>query len=394
MRRFATGVLVIVLGAAAHAEGPAMVDLVPGNNQFALDLAARLRAQPGNLFVSPYSLSAALAMTYVGAGGETAAQMAKTLHFSLPPDRLHPAFATLNAALVDDAGTRRFTLHVANALWGQEGEPFLPAFLEQTRDCFGAGLHTVDFRAAGSARRTINAWVESQTREKIRDLISPEALGPDTKLVLTNAIYFKAAWARPFPEDATREERFRVAGEPGIPVPMMHLTDDFAYFDGGRFAALELPYEGHELGMVVILPKAAEGLDSLESSLRVDWLTRMQRRKVSVSLPRFRIERAVALQAVLASLGMPDAFGAGADFSGINGKRDLFLSAVLHKAFVDVNEAGTEAAAATAVMMARSQALRPTPPVVFRADHPFLFLIRHNKTGQILFFGRVVNPLE
>ncbi len=399
MRRFALCLLILTVGPMSRAEdvkdGGRLAEVVEGNNRFALDLYGRLRDRPGNLFASPYSLSTALAMTYAGARGETARQMAATLHFSPPPESLHPAFAALDREVNEGTG-RPYKLSVANALWGQEGESFLPDFLRLLVENYRAGLRPVDFRSGQQARRAINAWVEEQTGGKIKDLLQPPHPRPDTSLVLTNAIYFKGDWASPFPKGATKDEDFTVTEDKRIPVPMMHRIGRLNYHDGGEFQALELPYAGDDLAMVVLLPRKADGLAEFERSLTArslpDSLTKLRPHRVEVALPRFRMESGLELASVLSAMGMPAAFGGDADFSGINGRRNLFLSAVIHKAFVDVNEEGTEAAAATGVAVARLAVIRPDPVVEFRADHPFVFLIRHNRSGSLLFLGRVINP--
>jgi serpin B len=400
MRRFALCLLILVMGPMSRAEGVKdggpLAKVVEGNNRFALDLYGRLRDRSGNLFLSPYSLSTALAMTHAGARGETAEQMVATLHLSLPAGTLHAAFSALERQIKAGAG-RPYKLSVANALWGQEGEHFLPDFVKLLAENYGAGLRQVDFRSVEQACRTINTWVEEQTGGKIKDLLQPAHLSPNTSLVLTNAIYFKGDWASPFPKAATKDEMFTVTEDKRVPVPTMHRTGRLNYFDGGDFHALELPYAGNDLSMVIVLPKKVDGLARLEESLTSEnlsaWLAKLGPRRVDLALPRFRVEAGFELEKVLSAMGMPLAFTRSADFSGIDGKRELFISAVIHKAFVDVNEEGTEAAAATAVVIARPSAVvRPEPAVEFRADHPFAFLIRHNRSGSILFLGRVVNP--
>ena len=400
MRYFAVIPMILGVVTMSRAEdvkaGDLQVKVAEGNNRFASDLYGRLRQQPGNLFLSPYSISTALAMTYAGARGETAGQMAKVLHFDVPADRMHVAFAAMIRQFNEGEG-RPYKLSVANALWGQEGDRFRPEFLGILADKYGAGMRQVDFRSSEQARGTINAWVEGETAGKIKDLIKPPSPSPDTSLVLTNAIYFKGSWADPFPEKATRDEHFAVTKDEPVRVPMMHQTRRFHYLDGGTFRALELPYAGKTLSMVVLLPKAVDGLAEFEGGLSakglVGRLVGLRPRMVEVALPRFQMKASFELQDVLSKMGMPAAFGGGggADFSGINGKRDLSISAVIHEAIVDVNEEGTEAAAATAVLMPRSASI-PEPTIVFRADHPFVFLIRDHRTGSILFLGRLVNP--
>jgi serpin B len=391
-------VTVAAIGTVATAEEVRMSSVVEGNCQFALDLYGKLRSQPGNLFFSPSSISTALAMTYAGARGETAEQMASVLHFPAPPDKLPEAFRSLHEALRPAAEKPGYRLNVANRLWGQQGYHFLPDFLAVTRDFYHAELAEADFVGhADVARETINEWVEKQTREKIKDLVPPGALTPLTRLVLTNAIYFKGDWIRPFPKDATRDETFHVSSDKSTTAPLMHKTDDFKFVAVDGLKALELPYGNGDLSAVVLLPDEIDGLGALEQKLSREnltrWMTGLRRQKVQAFLPRFKLTSEFSLSTVLAAMGMPLAFDEGrADFSAMSTQEKLYISAVLHKAFVDLNEEGTEAAAATAVVMAARAAMIPREPVLFRADHPFLFLIVDNRTKSILFLGRVANP--
>jgi len=371
--------------------------VVAGNNRFALELYARLKAQKGNLFCSPYSISTALAMTHGGARGETAAQMAKTLHFNLPQDRLHPAFAAIMGDLNKAGKKGDYELSVANALWVQQGYEMLEAFLELTQKHYAAGLQQVDFKGATeAARKTINTWVEKQTKDKIKELIKPGVLDAMTRLVLTNAIYFKGKWASPFKEDATKDEPFTLADGTKPDVPMMHQTEKFKYMENKGFQALEMPYAGDRLAMTIFLPTQPDGLAEFERTLTVKdltrWLSKLRQQKVIVAVPKFKMTCEYRLDEVLAAMGMPAAFSGAADFSGMTGNRDFQIGAVLHKAFVDVNEEGTEAAAATAVVMKATAAPPMQKPPVFRADHPFVFMIRDVKAKSILFIGRVANP--
>jgi serpin B len=385
---------------AAGAEQPAAAAATVARDAdaFALDLYARLRAgHAGNLFFSPQSLSTALAMTYAGARGETAAQMARTLHFSLPQDQLPAAYAALLKAL-DSGGDKGSRLSVANRLWGQRGEQFLEGFLAITRRFYGAELGQVDFRTdASAARAEINAWVLRQTADKIRDLVPEGALGPTTRLVLTNAIYFRGEWARQFAKDATTEQPFHVTADRTLPVPLMFAKTriGFAAHPEAGVTVAELPYEGDEVSMIVLLPDAVDGLAAVESQLSPErlasWTSDLPRQDVLVYLPRFSLESRFGLGPTLSAMGMPLPFSSGADFSGMNGRHDLFVSALVHKARVDVDEEGTEAAAATGVVVGL-KAARPVQPPTFRADHPFLFLIRHAPTGAMLFLGRVTEP--
>ncbi|MCI0456904.1 MAG: serpin family protein [Gemmataceae bacterium] len=397
----ACAALAALVGLAA-AQQPAKLGsdaatVVNGNNSFAFDLYGQLRSKEGNLFFSPYSISNALGMTYAGARTKTATEMEKTLHFSLGQQRLHPAFGELVRYLNQGGKQRKYQLTVANRLWGQKDYGFLPEFTQLLKGHYGAGLQELDFeKATEQARKTINAWVEQQTRDKIKDLIPERALEPDTRLVLTNAIYFKAAWEEEFPKGATKKEDFHVSTSKKVQAQMMQRNDLLRFLDSGDIKVLELPYENRDLSMVVLLPKKIDGLPALEKQLsagRVDgWLKQMKVHQVKVALPKFKFTAEFKLNKALADLGMPLAFSKMADFSGMASRERLFIDAVLHKAFVDVHEKGTEAAAATAVV------IRPTSapiadPAEFRADRPFVFLIRENRTGSVLFLGRVVNPV-
>jgi serpin B len=375
-----------------------MKAVADSNNRFALDLYGKLKEGGDNLFYSPYSISTALAMTYAGARGRTAEQMAGTLHLELPADRLHPACAGLIASLNEAGDKGGFQLHVANRLWGQKGETFLPEFITLTDRLYRAPLSELDFaRDPDAARTTINGWVEQQTERKIKDLIQKSDLTPATLLVLTNAIYMKADWVVKFEKQATADAPFFAPGGREIKVPTMHRTDRYGYGESGNLQLLEMPYKGERLAMVVVLPREKDGLADLEKGLTREklggWLESLKSQRVKLSLPKFKATRRFRLADALVSLGMSDAFRPGvADFSGMNGKHDLFISSVIHMAFVSVDEEGTEAAAATAVGMAMAAAPIPEEIPEFRADHPFVFLIRDRQTGAILFMGRVTDP--
>jgi len=369
--------------------------LVAGNTAFAAALYAGATAAD-NVVLAPASVSLALAMTHTGARGETAAEMARSLRFPpLDSDQLQAAFATLAASFDNTPGVE---LAIASALFGQKDYGFLPAFLALLAEHHGAGLREVDFGAGTErARETINEWVEKQTKGKIKDLLAPGILDDLTRLVLVNAVYFKGSWASVFPKKSTTEQPFFKLDGASSPVPLMHQKGDYKLvaIDGGHM--LELPYDGDAISMVVLLPEKNDGLADIEAKLAANlgaWLERFdgaRPRKVDVYLPRFRVDAAFRLDAALQSLGMNQAFDANlADFSGMNGLRDLYIAAVVHKAFVDVNEEGTTAAAATAVVMA-TRSLPPKAPV-FRADHPFVFLIRDTRTNSVLFLGRLVAP--
>jgi serpin B len=383
--------------------------VVEGNNMFALELYAKLRSQGGNLFVSPYSISTALAMTHAGARGRTASLMAQVLHFpatageteeSSPPGPDRRQFASAYGQIIKDLNKRgekgAYTLNVANALWGQKGFGFLKEFLDLVRTEYGGQLTEVDFvRAVEASRKTINTWVEKQTKDKIKDLIPAGVLDSMTRLVLTNAIYFKGNWARQFKKNQTQDGPFILADGRKVETPMMNQTAQFGYMETDILQCLELPYVDKELSMIILLPKEPDGLSKLEQTLTAEnlsqWLARLYSREVVVCVPKFKVTAQFSLASVLQSMGMTDAFSSDADFSGMDGKKDLFISAVIHKAYVDVGEEGTEAAAATGVVM-KLTSVGPSETPVFRADHPFLFLIRDNKSGGILFIGRVTDP--
>ena len=372
--------------------------LSEGNTAFALDLYRQMRTQEGNLFYSPFSISLALAMTYAGARGETESQMASTLHFDLPQASLHPAFNALSTSLAMREGEQDdpvFKLNIANALWGQQGFGFAPDFLDLLALNYGAGLQVVDFAAEEQARQTINDWVADQTEDKIKDLIPPGALNAMTRLVLTNAIYFNAAWINPFEEDNTRQEPFYLLDGSQVQVPMMRQTESFGYVRGEDYEAVELFYEAEQLSMVILMPDEGQ-LADFEQNLDVaslqSILDQLSMERLDLSMPKFKVESSFGLAETLAAMGMPDAFDVEkADFSGMTGKPDLYITDVVHKAYVDVNEEGTEAAAATGVVMGLKS--MPTgEPLEVKIDHPFLFLIRDVPTNSVLFIGRVVQP--
>ncbi len=368
-------------------------DLVRGNNTFALDLYHRLaKVDDGNLFLSPFSISTAFAMTYGGARGETESEMAAVFRFPLDQDRLHPVFGALLTSLDTGMGFDGYRLNLANRLFGQEGYGFLDAYLALTRDHYAAYLERLDFGAdPEGSRRHINTWVEDRTEDRIKDLLPENSITPNTTLVLTNAIYFKGNWAARFDAAKTEDAPFHVAAGNDVTVPIMHQKQTFAVGYAQGVKLLELPYQGRDLSMIVLLPSAGNGLTDLESRLTPEdldlWLGSMHDTEIEVYLPKFTMTSKFKLKQTLSALGMPIAFGPGADFSGMNGGGGLFISDAYHKAFVTVDEEGTEAAAATAVVIDRTSL-----PPEFRADHPFLFLIRDNVTGSILFLGRVVDP--
>jgi len=391
------GIMIILPKSAVIAqENSDLQTVVKGNNAFALDLYAQLKTQEGNLFLSPYSISTALAMTFAGARENTEKQMADVLHFTLGQKRLHSAFSDFRIQLKNYV-KEGIELNIANALWFQTGYNFLKDFLELTQEHYDAGLNHVDFaKDTEAARKKINIWVEQKTNDKIQKLIKPGMITSLTRLVLTNAIYFKGEWESQFEEELTQENPFYITPETIVDVQMMNQEDRFKYFEDDDLQVLEVPYKGDDLSMVILLPAKKDGLTELEDSVNTDrlreWMNALAWRQVSVFFPKFTMTCEFQLRSALADMGMPIAFTDEANFSGMTGGKDLFISKVIHKAFVDVSEEGTEAAAATAVIMELASVVEPTLPAVFRADHPFIFMIRDNHSGSILFIGRLVDP--
>jgi serpin B len=392
----------IGIGLAASAYAADTKSLVEGNTAFALELYARLSSTPGNLFFSPYSISTCLAMTYAGARGDTETQMARVLHFSKGKVPLHSSFGELQRQLNDAAKQKGIQLDIANALWTQEGHPFLPSFLKIAKDNYQANVNQADFKTSADAvTREINRWVAHKTRDKIQDILSPGSLDTYTRLVLANAIYFKGTWSSHFEKTATSTQPFHLSTSNQADTLLMHHFDDVRYTGNNDIQAVELPYSGDELSMVILLPRQIEALGQLEQQLSPAFLARllaqMKKQNVEIFLPKFKQESCFTLNDTLAKMGMPDAFnGEKADFSGLNGIRgDLHISGAFHKAWVEVTEEGMEAAAVTTVNVTLSLALPekpPPPPPVFRADHPFIFLIRDTRSGSLLFAGRLADP--
>jgi serpin B len=372
------------------------------NNAFATDLYARLDHGPGNLLFSPYSISSALAMTYAGARNQTAIQMARTLHFSLPDERLHRAFGALSGELTGEKSTdvkSLYQLSVADALWTQKGLSYNPDFIHLLKQDYAAELHESDFaHAFEQARTDINQWVAQKTANKIPNLLPAGALNPGIRLVLVNAIYFKGNWAFQFPKNQTSDQPFHLNGHENVSAPLMFQSLHCPSMEDAQVQIIELPYFGDELSMVILLPRTVDGLPALEQKLTPQFIdqsiAQLVSRPVNVHLPKFKLACQFELADVLAAMGMSDAFSnSAADFSGMTTSDRFHISTVIHEAVMDVNEEGTEAAAATAVgMKALAIVARPPPPIEFRADHPFIFLIRQQSTGAILFAGRVVNP--
>ena len=416
MHRFASPLLLLSLAACSSSEStePPMIKsdlarnttpnvttsdvatLVAGNAEFAADLYKIAAEDEGNLFMSPHSISTALAMTYAGANGDTATQIADAFHFTQPPATLHGSLNALDLALASraQAGSSQtipFKLRTANSIWGQDGFAILAPFLDTLAVNYGAGLHVLDFQGdTEGSRQTINGWVEGQTNNKIKELLPEGVVQPSTKLVLTNAIYFSAAWSEPFEASDTQDRAFNVAGGQ-VMVPTLYQTASMNYGEGANYKAVEIPYDGDNLSMVVVVP---DDLTTFEQNLTgatfADVTSTVTHHSVQLYLPKFKFEAPLPLKPALQRLGMEDAFLDGlADFSAIDGTRDLVITEVLHKGFVAIDENGTEAAAATAVVIGPTSVPQQA---TMKVDRPFLFFIRDIPTGAILFVGRVTDP--
>jgi len=377
--------------------------LARSSNALAFDLYAKARVQSGNLALSPISISTALTMTWAGARGDTAAQMKKVLHAEGEPGQAMDVAGKLLASFGGEGS--KVTLRVANRLFGEKTYAFEQAYLDRTKAAFGAPLEGLDFKHAFEPSRThINDWVAKQTQDRIKNLIPTGGLSGETRLVLTNAIYFLGDWMTPFKQESTRPAPFHATATATSDVPTMNQVANFRFAATDGVKLLEMPYEGGEVAMTFVLPDAVAGLDAVEKRLSPEvldrWVRAMQPEKVLVALPKFEINPAssLALGDLLKSLGMPLAFDPDkADFTAIANPPKpadrLYISQVFHKAFVKLDEKGTEAAAATAVVMARAGSAAPSkPPAELRADHPFLFVLRHVSSGAILFMGRVNDP--
>ncbi len=375
------------------------------NNQFAVDLYSRYAEEKGaneNVFFSPFSISSAMAMVYEGAKGQTAQEIGNVFHFPTDIATLRSGYQNAFESINDGSST--YTLSTANALWVQNGYQLLSSYTNAVQTYYGGSITNLDFANDPSvAVSTINQWVASKTANKIQNILSPSDVSPATHLILTNAIYFKGSWSAPFETSATQNKDFTTGSGTISQVPIMEQTTNLAYADVGNAQMLQLPYEGDDVSMFVLLPKNND-LPTFEKSLRYqdisDWEGALQNQLVDVSMPKFKIETQEQMSSDLEAMGMPTAFSpTAADFSGMaaiaDPSQNLYISAVIHKAFIDTDENGTEAAAATAVIMATAAIAMPMPPpkpVIFNANHPFIFFIQENKTGNILFIGRVTNP--
>ena len=372
-------------------------EVVNANNKFAFELYSKLnKAEDKNMFYSPYSISAALAMTYEGAKGQTASEMKSVFHFP-ESSILRQNFAAIYNNI--NKKDKPYELSTGNALWVQQDYPFLEDYTSGVEKYYGGKAANLDFiRETEKSRETINTFIEEQTNNKIKDLIPQRVLNQYIRLVLTNAIYFKGTWTWEFEKSATREGEFKITPTNVVKTPMMLMNNDkakFSYADLGDLQILELPYKGEEISMLIVLP--TENLEAIEPSLAAEqlneWKNKMRKDKLdAIYLPKFEFNTKYFMNDALSAMGMPTAFSDSDDFSGMTSKKDLFISSVIHQAYVKVDEEGTEAAAATAVGFGPTSVSPPRKE--FRADHPFIFIIQEKDTGNILFIGRVTDPTK
>jgi len=378
-----------------EATSAGIISVINANNRFALNLYSELKKEDGNLFFSPYSISTALAMVYEGAKGKTADEIQAVFRFPIESNVRKPSFAVIYNELnkIDS----KYKLSVANALWAQNDYKFLDNYFATIEKYYGGKATNVDFKnSTENTRQIINNWVESKTNNKIKDLFPKGSLDSSNKLVLTNAIYFKGIWNKQFKKSQTEDEDFRVNSSSTVKVPMMKQTGEdaeFLYTEDNILQVLEMSYKGDKLSMMILLPKN-DNIFSFENSLTLEkineWKTKLTEQRVDVFIPKFTFDTKYFMSDTLKKMGMPTAFTNSADFSGMDGTKNLSIQTVVHQAFVDVNEEGTEAAAATGIGMAGSAMPQPVP--VLRADHPFVFIIQDKDSENILFLGRVANP--
>ena len=371
-------------------------DVIEANNRFAINLYSQYKSEEGNIFFSPFSISTAMAMVYEGAEGKTAKEIKSVFGFPKYDNSRRNQYSNLLSEI--NKKDKEYALKTANALWAEQDFHFLDEYLTTVEKYYGGKTTNLDFKNEWEASRLIiNNWVEDKTNDKIKDLLPEGVINPGTRLVLTNAIYFKAKWLTQFDADKTSDEYFRVNPDKSIKVPMMQPTSQkstFNYTQNKDLQILEMPYAGEDLSMLILLP-LDDDIEALENSFTIEklteWKKSLRKRRVNIYIPKFKFETKYFMIYTLSNLGMPTAFTNSADFSGMTGTKDLKIDKVIHQAFIEVNEEGTEAAAATGVVMGIKTSLRPPTPI-FKADHPFIFIIQHNETGNILFMGRVSNP--
>ena len=371
-------------------------DVIEANNRFAINLYSQYKSEEGNIFFSPFSISTAMAMVYEGAEGKTAKEIKSVFGFPKYDNSRRNQYSNLLSEI--NKKDKEYALKTANALWAEQDFNFLDKYLTTVEKYYGGKTTNLDFKnEPDTSRLIINNWVEDKTNDKIKDLLPEDVIDADTRLVLTNAIYFKAKWLIQFDADKTSDEYFRVNPDKSIKVPMMQPTSQkstFNYTQNKDLQILEMPYAGEELSMLILLP-LDDNIEALENSFTIEklteWKKSLRRRKVNVYIPKFKFETKYFMKNTLRNLGMPTAFTGSADFSGMTGKKDLIIDQVIHQAFIEVNEEGTEAAAATGIGVGMKTSMPPPTPI-FKADHPFIFIIQQKETGNILFMGRVSNP--
>jgi serpin B len=374
-------------------------NITEANNLFAFEFYSAIKGEEGNVFFSPFSITSAFAMVYDGARGQTADELSSVFHLPEDVNTVREEYASIYGEI--NAKDRKYELKTANAFWAQEDYPFLSDYLSAVKHYYGGEIRNLDFggNPTGSAG-TINNWVEEKTNGKIKDLIPASAISGDTKAILTNAIYFKGEWVKQFDESETEKEKFKTDKSGTVVADMMRRTDNksvFGYMENQELQALEMPYAGDDLSALFLLPKSgsadklAEGMDAKALS---ELAAEIEEQRVDVYVPRFKFETEYTMSGILKNMGLTAPFSDAADFSGITGKQDLKIDEAIHKAYVEVNEEGTEAAAATGIVVGITSTMPKEEPKIpeFRADHPFLFIIQHKATGMVLFMGRVSNP--
>jgi serpin B len=374
--------------------------IVDGNNKFAFNLFHMVGGdtKSSNLIFSPFSISTAIAMTYAGARNETALQISTTMNFP-QTEKFHSDYGKLLKELLGKKDST-IILHIANGLWAQKDFKFLDTYFDLVKINYRSELKNVDFIQPSertAAIKDINSWVEQKTNDKIKDILGPADLTRFTRLVLVNAIYFYGKWAKPFDKQATLPKDFVLLDGTKNNVPFMNQQSRFNYYEDSNYQVIEIPYKEKEASMLIFLPIKKNGITEVEKLLDYkyyqDIITALQSTEVALSLPKFKMTFNIDLGSALSKMGMPQAFSTrDADFSGMTGNRDLYISKVIHQAFIAVNEKGTEAAAATVVVMTLGAMMNPPQPKIFNADHPFIFLIKDNPTGSILFMGKIMNP--
>jgi serpin B len=365
-----------------------------GHHKFAFDLFHHLSQERTNIFFSPLSICTALAMAYAGSEGRTRIQIAKVCSFNAPPEQVASDFQFRMVSITQPVDAS-YEIRVANALWAQQGATFDSHFLSLMRMYYSGDVRMLDFADPPQSCTTINQWIAEKTAGMIRELLQPADIDALTRLVLTNALYFKGDWSEPFRQSLTTPDTFTTARGTQLQVPMMRRQGSFRYIQHNDLQLLDVPYQGDQLSMLIVLPQAgAPDPWSTLSPVKLQQLrAQMKHAHVELSLPRFRVDERLSLRSALFSMGMPDAFARGvADFSGISGRKEWSLSAVVHQAVIDVNEKGTEAAAASGVKFLGASFVPQPQPVIFRVDHPFLYMIIHKPSDSILFLGRLADP--